>query len=141
MLGRYPPRDGRVQLEFQIERSLIWVQRPVGMSDAYGIQFANRILPECWSDIPAILRLVAESLAGSDARATELVPAELTLMAISIERDAPVEYHIEADVMGPGEQGMPEDPYQNLIALLPADLPERYEVTVEWTGAGQFRIV
>lgn len=92
MLGRYPPRDGTEQLEFQINTMLIWVLRPLSMPETACIADANLILPARLDDIARVCDFAVQE-AGSEF---------LGLTSIAIKSDGTAVYDLCVD---PDEDG------------------------------------
>ena len=67
MLGRYPPHNGFVKLEFQIERTLVWIRLRPKESESKAIVQGNEILPTVWSEIP-------RAVTFAEARSREIIP-------------------------------------------------------------------
>jgi len=133
-LGRYPPRAGYEQLEFQIGRTLIWVMRPLAVPENECVCLAQQQLPELWTQANSAFDVAVRRLRG--VRLTgDLVGRSLRLMSISIwPEDGSANYDIEV-----GEDYGEWNNDQEIAVVLPPGLEHETLVSVRREPNGSFQ--
>jgi hypothetical protein len=151
MMGQYPIDEEYIQLEFQIDRRLIWIRCRPEMSEDECLRLGNLMFPAAWEDISAAIEL-AESV--SRLRIPEfwaahdnsgLVGNRLDVWSVALTPDKNlVTYEISrnhgfdfgATVYLPDPEDIFED---HLLTCLP-EFPEKHVFIVDGNTDGSLRI-